>query len=157
MTNRAPDPSLSAEIASHPLFSGLDPELAREVAAGADEREYAAGDLLAREGTTANCLLLILRGKVALEVGAADRPTLTVQTVGPGEVVGWSWMVSPFRWRFDARAVKSTHVIALDGAVLREVLARRPVWGFAFLLRFLPLIAERLENTRIQLLDIHAR
>ncbi len=153
----APPPDLVGEIANHPLFAGLDPKLVRSAASTAQEREFAAGDLLAREGTTADTLLLILRGKVALEVGAADRPTLTVQTVGPGEVVGWSWFVPPFRWRFDARAVKPTRAIVLNGPALRETLSRHPAWGFAFLVRFLPLIAERLENTRIQLLDIHAR
>ncbi len=152
-----PPPDLADEIANHPLFAGLDPELGRSAAATAQERDFAAGDLLAREGTTADTLLLVLRGKVALEVGAADRPTLTVQTVGPWEGVGWSWFVPPFRWRFDARAVKPTHAVVLNGPALREILSRHPSWGFAFLVRFLPLIAERLENTRIQLLDIHAR
>jgi CRP-like cAMP-binding protein len=80
-----------------------------------------------------------------------------VQTVGPGEVVGWSWLVPPHRWRFDARALKASHVIALDGDVVRRALRAHPAWGFQFMVRFMPVLAERLENTRVQLLDIYAR
>ena len=148
---------LARSVASHPFFTGLDHELARAVSVGASRHRYDVGAWIAHEGSHAGALCLIVHGKVALEVGAADRATITVQTVGPGEVVGWSWLVPPYRWRFDVRAVKPTEVIALDGDVLRDTLADRPAWGFAFLFRFLPVLAERLENTRVQLLDIHAR
>lgn len=146
---------LSELVQGHPFFHGFTAANVRAMSENAVARTYEAGDVLATEGTPANEFLLLFEGKVALEVGASDHPHITVQTVGPGEVLGWSWLVPPHRWRFDVRALKRTRVIAMDGGVLRRVLAARPSLGYKFLIRFLPLLAERLENTRVQLLDIH--
>lgn len=156
MTAR-PDPAIVEAIRTHPFFDGFDAALVHAVAEKAEERRFAVDDLLATEGTPAEVLYLVHEGKVALEIGASDRPHLTVETVGPGEVLGWSWLVPPHRWRFDARALKATRTTVLDGEVLRRTLAHHPTWGYLFLVRFMPVLADRLENTRVQLLDIHAR
>jgi CRP/FNR family transcriptional regulator, cyclic AMP receptor protein len=145
------------EVASHPFFHGFDAAFVEAMCAKAVEHRYAVEEMLAVEGTPAEILYVVLEGKVALEVGASDRPRLTVQTVGPGEVLGWSWLVPPHHWRFDARAVKPTRVVVLDGGVLRHILSTHPKWGYQFMVRFMPVLAERLENTRVQLLDIHGR
>jgi len=144
-------------VAGHPVFNGFDRAFIAAICSKAGEPTFGVEDMLAVEGTTAELLYVVLEGKVALEIGAADRPRLTVQTVGPGEVLGWSWLVPPHHWRFDARALKATRAIALDGNVLRHTLSTHPTWGFQFMVRFMPVLAERLENTRIQLLDIHGR
>ena len=144
-------------VRRHPFLEGLDPAFLDEMVRLGVERRFRVDEHLAREGAPANVLYILLEGKVALEVGAADHPALTVQTVGAGEVLGWSWLVAPHRWRFDARAVKPVHAVEIAGGALRRLLSEHPDWGYQFLLRFLPVLAERLENTRIQLLDIHAR
>jgi CRP/FNR family transcriptional regulator, cyclic AMP receptor protein len=152
-----PGGDLAPTLLKHPFFEGFEPEFVHAISAKAVEERFDVDDLLAKEGTEATLLYAVLEGKVALEIGSADRPNLTVQTVGPGEVLGWSWLVPPHRWRFDARAVKPSRAIALDAEVLRRTLRSHPTWGFQFMVRFMPVLAERLENTRIQLLDIHAR
>jgi CRP/FNR family transcriptional regulator, cyclic AMP receptor protein len=144
-------------VVEHPFFRDLDPHLVRTLVPKATERLYEVGEFLAEEGSPCHEFLLVFEGKVALEIGAADHPRLTVQTVGPGEVVGWSWLVAPHEWRFDARAVKPTRIISLDAATVRKTLDAHPAFGYQFLARLLPVLAERLENTRIQLLDIHGR
>ena len=153
--------SAESEIAQtllkHPFFEGFEPAFVHAISAKGVETRFGVDDLLAREGTEAELFYVVLEGKVALEIGSGDRPLLTVQTVGPGEVLGWSWLVPPHRWRFDARAVKPSRVVALDAEVLRRTLRTHPTWGFQFMVRFMPVLAERLENTRVQLLDIHAR
>ncbi len=143
-------------IRAHPFLQGFDAAFVGEIARRAREERFSTDELLAREGTPAKTFYLVLEGKVSLEVVAADHPQLTVQTIGPGEVVGWSWLVPPHRWRFDARALKPSRVITLDGEQLRRSLGRKTDWGYQFLLRFLPVLAERLMNTQIQLLDLHA-
>lgn len=145
------------EIASHPFFHGMGREFVQAVSADAEERSFAPDDMLATEGSVADVLYLVIEGKVALELGAADRPPITVQTVGAGELVGWSWLIPPHRWRFSVRAVKPTRVVLLDGSVVRRTLHAHPEWGYQFLVKFMPVLAERLENTRIQLLDIYGR
>ncbi len=151
------DPKVVEAVRQHPFFHGFDPAFVHELCRGARDAEFAPEELLAKEGALAEVFYVVLEGKIALEIGAADNPHLTVQTVGPGEVLGWSWLVPPHRWRFDARAVKPVRAAALDAEVLRRTLAGHPSWGYQFLIRFMPVLAERLENTRIQLLDIHAR
>jgi CRP/FNR family transcriptional regulator, cyclic AMP receptor protein len=154
-------PSSKAAIAelvmSHPFFAGIDPTLVCAMGSQAEERNYDVGDMLVQEGKPAEEFFLVFEGKIALEVGAADHPGITVETIGRGEILGWSWLVSPHRWRFDARATKPTKVVAINAASARYALAAHPAFGYQFLMKLLPVVADRLENTRVQLMDIHGR
>jgi CRP/FNR family transcriptional regulator, cyclic AMP receptor protein len=142
-------------VLSHPFFVGVDPTLVAAMSSKAEERTYEVGDMLVREGKPAEEFFLVFEGKIALEVGASDHPGITVETIGRGEILGWSWLVSPHRWRFDARAIKPTRVVAINAAAARYALAAHPAFGYHFLMKLLPVIADRLENTRVQLMDIH--
>ena len=150
-----PEPLPSVGIANHPFFQGFDPSFVTALDGITHHRIYQAGDFLIREGAPAREFLLILRGKVALEMVTPERPRVTIQTVGSGEVIGWSWLLPRHRWALDARVLKTTEVLEIDGEALRAALEARPTEGYRFLLRLLPVVAERLENTRLQLLDIH--
>ncbi len=152
MTGR-PGEALEARLASHPFFQGLSHELLRAAAAHATERTYRQGEFLLREGGPADAFIAVVEGKVALEIFAADRVRLTVQTVGPGEVVGWSWLIPPHRWALDALAVKPTRVLAVDAHALLTRFAERPAEGYEFLRRLLPVVAGRLQAMRVQLLE----
>jgi CRP/FNR family transcriptional regulator, cyclic AMP receptor protein len=143
-------------VEDHPFFAGLGAQLRQDAARLARERRFETGELLIRDGDPAGWFYLVFQGKVALEVATPEKPHLTIQTVGPGEVLGWSWLVPPYLWRFDARALKPTRVLAVDGPGFREALEALPAQGYQFLMRLLPIIAQRLENTQVQLLDIHA-
>ena len=148
---------IADRVLSHPFFVGIDPTLVHAMVSKAEERTYEVGDMLAHEGTPADQFFLVFEGKVALEVGAADHAGITVETIGRGEILGWSWLVSPHRWRFDARALKPTTVVAINASAARYALAAYPAFAYQFLMKLIPVIAERLENTRVQLLDIHGR
>ncbi|MGP8078277.1 MAG: cyclic nucleotide-binding domain-containing protein [Thermoplasmata archaeon] len=143
------------KLADHRFFHGMDPAFLDLLGKWAYERTFETGTLLVREGDAADEFLLVFEGKVALEILSADRPRTTIQTLGPGEVLGWSWLFSPHRWRLDARALKPTRVLGIGAAHLRSILEEHPADGYRFLLRLLPVIAQRLENTRLQLLDLH--
>jgi len=142
-------------LADHTFLRGLDADFLTRIGEDAHEHTYETGESIVQEGDVADEFYLIFTGKVALEVGLPDRPRTTIQTLGPGEVLGWSWLVSPYRWRFDARALKPTRVLVLSAGRLRSTLEERPADGYRFLMRLLPVIAERLENTRLQLLDLY--
>jgi len=148
--------TIPESLATHPFTQGLSKELLREMARGGAERTYETGDRIVREGDAAKDFFLLLSGKVAVEAVAPDRPHVTIQTLGGGEVLGWSWLMPPDRWRFDARALKPTKVWAVDTDVLLAAMEAHPADGYLFLRRLLPVIAERLEHTRLQLLDIYA-
>jgi CRP/FNR family transcriptional regulator, cyclic AMP receptor protein len=142
-------------LADHRFFAGMRPDFVQRLSTFAAPRSYTPGGLLVREGDSADRFVLVLDGKVALEIVAPDRPRVTIQTLGGGEVLGWSWLLPPHVWRLDARAVKATRTLELRAADLRMTLEAHPEDGYRFLLRLLPVIAERLEHTRLQLMDLH--
>jgi len=144
---------IATAIAGHAFFKGLPEGLIAAAVSGARERTYRAGEFLLREGRAADEFFAILDGKVALEMFAADRLRLTVQTVGRGDVIGWSWLAAPGRWTLDAIAVKPTRAIAIDVAVLRSHFAARPADGYEFLLRLVPVLASRIQAMEMQLLE----
>ena len=94
MTETKPE-SVAYEISEHPFLRGLSPGFLESISIGATPHTYTTDEFLLREGEEANRLFLIYSGKVALEVTLPDRPRLTIETVGTGDVVGWSWSVAP--------------------------------------------------------------
>ena len=150
--------TLEPILSEHPFLKGLKPEYLKLIVGCASNVRFNAGQHLFREGEEANQFYMIRRGKVALEIFAPERGPITVQTVGEGDVLGWSWLIPPYRWRFDARALELTQAIALDGKCLRTKSEEDHALGYELLKRFSSIIVERLEATRLQLLDIyHAR
>ena len=142
-------------LSEHPFFKGLKKEHLDLITGCAANEVYRAGEYLFHEGEEANKFYFIRHGKVALEIHAAQRGTLTVQTVGDDDVIGWSWLIPPYHWRFDARAVELTRVIAMDGKCLREKCETDPLLGYEMMKRIAHIMEQRLNATRLQLLDLY--
>jgi CRP-like cAMP-binding protein len=148
--------TLERILTEHAFFEGLEPEYLKIVTGCASNVRFAPGAYIFREGEEANQFYLLRQGKVAIEIFAPQSPPIIVDTVEKDEILGWSWLVSPYHWRFDARAVEMTRAIALDGKCLREKCEANPGLGYALLKRLVQLIDQRLQATRIQLLDVYA-
>ena len=147
--------TLDAEVAESPVFRGL-PAAQLELIAGCGQNTgFEAGDYLFREGDQADTFYLLRHGRVQLEIFAPGRGAVTIQTVDEGDVVGWSWLFPPYRWHFDARALDSVRAVAFDGACLRRKCEEDHSFGFELLGRFSPVMLERLQATRMQLLDVY--
>jgi len=146
---------LEQMLSAHPFFTGLDPAHIGVIAGCGTNRTFAPGEFLFREGAPANEFHIVREGQVAIELHAVPKGAMTVQTLGPGEVTGWSWIVPPYRWRFDARARTQVRTTALDGACLRGKCEADASLGYAMLKRFTQVMAQRLEAVRLQLIDIH--
>jgi CRP/FNR family transcriptional regulator, cyclic AMP receptor protein len=95
--------SLEGILAQHPFFSGWEPRYFQLAVGCASNVRFNAGELLCHEGREANTFYLIRAGKVALEVYFPGRGSVPMETVGTGEMLGWSWLIPPYRWGFDAR------------------------------------------------------
>jgi CRP-like cAMP-binding protein len=147
--------SLEPYLAEHPFLKGLKPNLLKILVGCASNVRFDVGQFILREGEEANNFYIIRHGKVAIELFAAERGTITIQTIGEGEILGWSWLISPYRWRFDARVVDLTRAIALDGKCLRTKCEQDHNLGYELLKRFVHVIALRLEATRLQLSDVY--
>lgn len=142
-------------VASHPFMAGLSADDLALVVGCARNTVFQPGDLLCVEGASADTFYLIRRGRVSIDVHAPGRGSIVIETVGPGDVVGWSWLVPPYRWTFDARAQDPVGAIAIDGACLRGKAGTDPALGFALLSRVSTELLARLQATRMRLLDLY--
>jgi CRP-like cAMP-binding protein len=147
--------TLERLLAEHPFFQGMEDRHLHLLVGCASNVGFEAGQYVFRQGEKADRFYLIRHGKVAIEIHAQERGTVILQTVGDGDVVGWSWLVPPHRWMFDGRAVEPTRAVALDGECLRRKCEEDHDLGYALLKRFTRIITERLEAARLQLINIH--
>ncbi len=142
-------------IAEHAFFRGLEPGFVHFIAGCGTNVRFDAGEYLFREGESADYFYLLRHGGVALEINAPGRPDVVVQTLGEGDIVGASWLVPPYRWSFDARATELTRAVALDAQCLRGKCEENHHLGYELMKRFVPVIIQRLQATRLQILDLY--
>jgi CRP-like cAMP-binding protein len=116
---------------------------------------FEAGQYLFREGDPADQFYLLRQGRVALELTAPGRGAVTFQTLGPGEIVGVSWLIPPYRLNYDAKALELVRAIAMDAACLRQKCEADHHLGYEMMKRFMPVLIQRLQATRLQILDVY--
>jgi CRP/FNR family transcriptional regulator, cyclic AMP receptor protein len=144
-------------LRNHPFFASFAPQNLLLVTGCAHNIRFEAGQYLFREGEPANEFFLIRQGKVALEIVSPGRAPLVFGTLGAGEIVGASWLVPPYRWKFDARAMEATRAIGINAACLRDKCEADHDLGYDMMKRFLPVMINRLQETRLQILDVYGR
>jgi CRP/FNR family cyclic AMP-dependent transcriptional regulator len=146
---------LDSILAEQAFFKGMDPRSLEIIAGCASNVRFAAGDWIFHEGEDASQFYLIRHGKVALKALVPGRGEVPVQTIEEGDVLGWSWLFPPYRWHFSARALELTRATAFDGACLRMKAEADHDLGYELLKRFSQTIIERLQATRLQMLDVY--
>ena len=147
--------TLDELIAGAPVFTGLRPEDLALIAGCARNVAFEAGELLFREGEPADTFYVVRRGRVSLELHTPERGGLVIETIEPGEVVGWSWLFEPYVWHFDARAAGPVRAIAFDGACLRGKCEDDKALGYELMKRFAQVMIDRLQHARVRLLDVY--
>jgi CRP-like cAMP-binding protein len=147
--------SLNLAIAEHPFGKELPQKYIERLAEGAKLLTFKPGEYIFREGQESDYCYLLKQGKAAVEIYSPTRQAITIQTVGEGEVLGWSWIVPPFRRHLDARAIDVVRAIAIEGGHLRKMCEEDHDLGYELLKRFVSLIVSRLQMTRLQLLDVY--
>jgi CRP/FNR family cyclic AMP-dependent transcriptional regulator len=111
---------------------------------------------LFRAGDAANKFWLINSGVVALDFAVPGRGDIVVERLRQGSVVGWSWLVAPYRWRFGAVVAEDIHAIEFDAATVRDMIADDPQVGRDLNARFLAVLADRLHAARARLAELYA-
>lgn len=112
--------------------------------------KFTAGQVIFQKGETANRFYLIERGRVALESSTGD-DVVRIDKVGPGDLLGWSWIFPPYMWHFDARAIEPTTAIFLYGTILREYCENDPALGYELFKRMSEVMMRRLQAARVKL------
>ena len=139
-------------IAGHPFLRGLNPGHLRLLAESAMRMRYEGNESIFREGEPANRFYLIEQGRVSLESRRRDEAPTAIQVIGPGDVLGWSWLFPPFYWHFDARALEPTTAIFFYGTRLREQCDQDHDFGFEIMKRMAQVVILRLQVARKELL-----
>ena len=148
-------PTIETLLGDVPIFRGLAPEALDLLSGCASNVRFADDEMLFREGDDADVFYVIRHGRVALETFVPARGPVTIETIDPGEVVGWSWLFAPYRWHFDARSLGLVRATRFDAACLRAKCEQDPAFGYDLILRFTQVLIERLQWTRLRLLDVY--
>lgn len=147
--------NLERILSEYPFLKGFPQKHIQLLVGCASNVVFKPGEYIFREGGEANIFYFIRHGRAHIETFIPQHGPITIQTREAGEVLGWSWLVPPYRWNFDARAYELTRAIALDGKCLRDKCEEDHDLGFDLMKRCTQLIAQRLEATRLQLLDVY--
>lgn len=141
------------KLESTEFFGDLETEHREWLAEHASETRFDDGQLVARHGDTADRFFLVLEGELVVEVPAITGPSLEVTRLGPGKIFGWSWLIEPYRWHFNARAAGATRVLDFDGLAILKRAESEPKFGYALLRRFSALMGTRLESAQQKMMD----
>ncbi len=119
------------------------------------QTQFAKDQLIFREGDLANRFYLIESGSIALESRADDAHRVLIQTVGGGEVLGWSWLFPPYYWHFDARTLQPTNAVFFYGTRLRTQCEEDHDFGYELIKRMASVAIRRLQAAREQMVEFY--
>jgi CRP/FNR family transcriptional regulator, cyclic AMP receptor protein len=149
--------SLESIIRDDPFFKGIPAEHLEMIAGCAKNVQFRDKHFIFLEGDPANEFYFIREGLVSVELVIPNRGATTVQTLGEGDILGWSWVSPPYHWHFNAKTLQRTRALVFDAKCLRAKCEQDHDLGYEMLKRFANLITARLDATRLQLLDIYGR
>ncbi len=157
-TERKIEPERMAErVALHPFLAGMSRTHLALLTDCAIPVRFKKGQVVLQEGDFANRFYLIESGKVVLESGVEFGEPVVIEEIGPGDLLGWSWMFPPHVWHFTARAIEPTEAIFFYGTILREYCERDHSLGYELFKRISPIMLRRLQAARQKMLSLHAR
>ena len=146
---------MAKRIREHPFLRGLTPDQLASLIDCALPAQFKAGQIIFREGEKAKLFYLIEKGKVVLESKAELGEPVVIDTIGDGDVLGWSWMQPPYKWHFTARAVEPTEAIYFAGTILRDYCESDHSLGFELHKRLSAVMMKRLQAARSKMLAMH--
>jgi CRP-like cAMP-binding protein len=146
----------AAALAGHQFTRGMTEDHLALLAGAARHVRLPARHRLFDEGGTADRLWLMQAGRVALDMHVPGRGPVVIETLGMGDVIGWSWLYPPFQWQLGAVAMQPVQAFELDGRAVREMCAADPGFGYELTRRLLAVVTHRLQATRTRLLDLNA-
>ena len=144
-------------LQAHTIFSSLQPAYIEALADYAEEKAFTAGDLLFNQEEPAEHFYILIEGAIEVEVPAIAGPNLVVQSLGADDVLGWSWLIPPYKWTFEAKATADSKVLVFDGKALLQHCEKDHDFGYSLMKRFAGLMSERLHAARLKMMDSWAR
>jgi len=143
------------EMLAHPFMQGLSPELQAELVDCSREAFFTKDRLIFRDGDPVDQFFLIQEGILSIELYLPHKSDHSIQTLHGGEMLGWSWMIPPFRWTFDVRALEDSRAFAVDARCFRGKCEVNHEFGYQLQTRIGQVMAMRMKALRLQLLDVY--
>jgi CRP-like cAMP-binding protein len=141
-------------ITEQPFFAGMRPIHLERMSYYARRSVFRAGARIFSEGAHANRCWIIREGEIRLDARLPDGSDVAIETLGPGSVLGWSWLFPPYTWQYGAVATEATLTIEFPGAELRQLCAGDPELGYELTRRLMSVVVERLQATRARLVNL---
>lgn len=157
MNKHSSTESMATRVALHPFLAGMHRTQLALLQDCAMAAHFNEGQIILREGECAKQFHLIESGSVVLESGVGFGKPVVIETIGAGDLLGWSWMFPPHVWHFSARAIKPTETIFFHGTILRQYCERDHSLGYELVKRMSAVMARRLQAARAKMLAIHSK
>ena len=145
--------STAEYLSTHNFFSGLSEELVKFLGDCISIREIKKGQVLFRQGERADKFYIVRNGQISIQIPAIMGPTLEIKTLGAEQVLGWSWLISPYQWSFQAKAEEDSELLEFDGVAILARCEQEPQFGYELLKKFAGLMSERLDAARQKVMD----
>lgn len=146
--------TLKSALAKHHFLQGLPGPYLDLLTGCAKNVRFESEDFLFHAGQEADRFFLIRKGRVRVELPVGHRSPVTVQTVDEGEILGWSWLIPPYRWHFSARSLEPVLALSFDGKCIRGKMEKDHDLGYEIFRRFSLIMSARLEGALLQLVGL---
>ncbi len=139
-------------LAAHPFLHGMSPDQLTALAEAASDVNFPAKQRLFEDGGSATRFWLLQSGYVRLDLHVPGQGRMKIDTIGMGELLGWSWLFPPYRWAFGAVAASPVEAFEFDGRTVRAHCVADPALGYEITQRLAYVVAKRLQATRVRLI-----
>ncbi|NNE75338.1 MAG: cyclic nucleotide-binding domain-containing protein [Acidimicrobiales bacterium] len=146
---------IAHRLLAMPALATFDQKVVDVLASQARVVSVPAGQRILTEGDPADTFHIVLSGRVAIEINSPNAGPIAIETLEPGELLGVSWMLPPYRCTFDARVTDAAELIAIDAVALRAAADADPALGYALFKYVAGVVRDRLQAARVQVLDLY--
>lgn len=140
-------------LSTHEFFSGLSDDILGFLCECSSAFAIKKGQILFLQGETANTFYVVRSGRIAINIPSIIGPSLEIQILGENQVLGWSWLISPYKWNFQAEAKEDSELLMFDGQAILARCELEPRFGYELLKKFAALMSRRLDVARQKMMD----
>jgi CRP/FNR family cyclic AMP-dependent transcriptional regulator len=145
--------STTEYLSAHEFFSGLSDDVMKFLCECSSTRVIKKGQILFRQDENADKFYVVRNGRMSIQMPAIMGPTLEIQALGKDQVLGWSWLISPYKWNFQTSAEEDSELLQFDGAAILARCEQEPKFGYELLKKFAGLMSVRLSAARQKMMD----
>jgi CRP-like cAMP-binding protein len=147
------NPSTTEYLSTHEFFSEFSDDDLNFLCECSSTCDIKMGQILFLQGQNADKFYVVRSGRIAIQMPAIMGPTLQIQALDKDHILGWSWLISPYKWNFQTKAEEDSVLLQFDGAAILTRCEQEPKFGYELLKRFAALMSEGLNAARQKMMD----